>query len=101
MLQVALWLRNIVTRGVAIVPSLIICLLAGTEGANTLIIASSVVLSFHLPFALIPLLKFTSAEITMGDFRNSKAVRFTRIPATSRFCCFSIYAHDSSPACDG
>ena len=70
-LKIALWKRNLLTRAVAIVPSLVICLLAGKGGANTLIIVSSVILSFQLPFALIPLLKFTSSKIVMGEHQNS------------------------------
>jgi len=68
-----LWLRNLVTRLVAIVPSLCVSLLAGERGSQDLIVASSVALSFQLPFALVPLLKFTSSEKVMGPhLRNGK-----------------------------
>ncbi|KNC84576.1 hypothetical protein, variant [Sphaeroforma arctica JP610] len=76
-IKIELWLRNLFTRAVAIVPSLVICLIAGTDGANTLIIVSSVILSFQLPFALIPLLKFTSSSTTMGIHKNSKMMVIT------------------------
>ena len=61
-----LWLRNLVTRLAAIVPSLCVAVLAGERGAQDLIVASSVALSFQLPFALVPLLKFTSSPKVMG-----------------------------------
>jgi len=65
-------LRNLVTRSVAIVPSLLCTLIAGEEGSEGLIIFSSVVLSFQLPFALLPLLKLTSSSSFMGpNFVNS------------------------------
>lgn len=66
--------RNILTRCVAIVPSLLVSVLAGKGGSNLLIIISSIVLSFQLPFALIPLLKFTQSEAVMGEHRNSSAM---------------------------
>eukprot|EP00124_Ichthyophonus_hoferi_P002855 Ihof_evm8s215 gene=Ihof_evmTU8s215 len=70
-LKIVLWQRNLLTRAVAIIPSLTISILAGVKGANTLIIVSSVILSFQLPYALVPLLKFTSSEVTMGQHKNS------------------------------
>merc|ERR1712054_574522 len=50
-------LRNFVTRSVAIVPSLVASLVAGEAGSEALIVFSSVVLAFQLPFAVIPLIK--------------------------------------------
>eukprot|EP00127_Corallochytrium_limacisporum_P002646 Clim_evm82s134 gene=Clim_evmTU82s134 len=70
-IKIAAWKRNILTRTVAIGPSLLICLLAGDRGANLLIVVSSVILSFQLPFALVPLLRFTSDPEIMGRFVNS------------------------------
>eukprot|EP00245_Coleochaete_scutata_P003495 TRINITY_DN1511_c0_g2_i2.p1 TRINITY_DN1511_c0_g2~~TRINITY_DN1511_c0_g2_i2.p1 ORF type:complete len:568 (-),score=102.99 TRINITY_DN1511_c0_g2_i2:532-2235(-) len=64
------WLRNFLTRCVAILPSLFVALIGGTRGAGRLIIISSMVLSFELPFALLPLLKFTSSPVKMGPFVN-------------------------------
>ncbi|KAI5072368.1 hypothetical protein GOP47_0012474 [Adiantum capillus-veneris] len=69
-LQMTPWKRNLLTRCVAIVPSLIAALIGGPRGAGSLIIISSIVLSFELPFALIPLLKFTSNEKKMGLHKN-------------------------------
>lgn len=72
-LKMSMWKRNLITRSIAILPSLIVALLAGQSGSSALIILSSAILSFQLPFALIPLIKFTSSEIKMGEFANSRA----------------------------
>ncbi|XP_026386226.1 metal transporter Nramp6-like isoform X3 [Papaver somniferum] len=65
------WIRNFLTRCLAIVPSLIVALIGGSAGAGKLIIIASMILSFELPFALIPLLKFTSCKNKMGSHANS------------------------------
>ncbi|CAI5995341.1 unnamed protein product [Closterium sp. NIES-65] len=67
-LRISTWLRNLITRLIAIVPALLVALLFGANGASLLIILCSIVSSFGLPFALIPLLKFTSTTLKMGMF---------------------------------
>ncbi|KAK8293897.1 hypothetical protein V6Z12_D06G219600 [Gossypium hirsutum] len=57
------WVRNIMTRCIAITPSLIVSIIGGSQGAGRLIIIASMILSFELPFALIPLLKFKNVFI--------------------------------------
>ncbi|WOH09945.1 hypothetical protein DCAR_0729406 [Daucus carota subsp. sativus] len=71
------WLRNLLTRSLAIVPSLIVALIGGSSGAGELIIITSMILSFELPFALVPLLKFTSSKTKMGLYANSIALAAT------------------------
>ncbi|XWS20530.1 hypothetical protein CRYUN_Cryun31cG0109100 [Craigia yunnanensis] len=73
-LRLTPWIRNLLTRSLAIVPSLIVAVISGSAGAGKLIIISSMILSFELPFALIPLLKFTSSKTKMGTYVNSIAV---------------------------
>ncbi|KAL2338210.1 hypothetical protein Fmac_012656 [Flemingia macrophylla] len=70
-LRLKSWIRNLLTRCIAIVPSLIVALIGGSAGAGKLIIIASMILSFELPFALIPLLKFTSSKTKMGEHVNS------------------------------
>ncbi|PWZ41901.1 Metal transporter Nramp1 [Zea mays] len=65
------WLRNLMTRSIAIIPSLIVAIIGGSSGAGRLVIIASMILSFELPFALIPLLKFSSSSSTMGQHKNS------------------------------
>ncbi|GMQ09217.1 hypothetical protein CsSME_00052672 [Camellia sinensis var. sinensis] len=73
-LRLKTWIRNFLTRCLAIVPSLIVALIGGSAGAGQLIIIASMILSFELPFALIPLLKFTSSKTKMGTHANSIAI---------------------------
>ncbi|KAI4972291.1 metal transporter Nramp1-like [Hordeum vulgare subsp. vulgare] len=65
------WVRNLMTRSIAIVPSLVVSIIGGSSGAGRLIIIASMILSFELPFALIPLLKFSSSRNKMGQSNNS------------------------------
>ncbi|XXG60695.1 hypothetical protein AAC387_Pa04g2536 [Persea americana] len=70
-LKMKKWIRNLLTRCVAITPSLIVSIIGGSSGAGRLIIIASMILSFELPFALIPLLKFSSSKTKMGPHKNS------------------------------
>ncbi|KAL5982761.1 hypothetical protein ACLOJK_016837 [Asimina triloba] len=70
-LKMKKWVRNLTTRSVAIIPSLIVSIIGGSSGAGRLIIIASMILSFELPFALIPLLKFSSSRTKMGPHKNS------------------------------
>lgn len=64
------WLRRAVTRCLAIVPAALTVYWAGDAGTYRLIIFSQVVLSMQLPFAVIPLVHFTSDRKRMGQFAN-------------------------------
>ncbi|XP_059630231.1 metal transporter Nramp7.2-like [Cornus florida] len=70
-LKMRKWLRNLMTRCIAIIPSLIVSIIGGSQGAGRLIIIASMILSFELPFALIPLLKFSNGSTKMGPHKNS------------------------------
>ncbi|KAB1221095.1 Metal transporter Nramp5 [Morella rubra] len=70
-LKMKKWIRNLMTRCIAITPSLIVSIIGGSSGAGRLIIIASMILSFELPFALIPLLKFSSSTTKMGPHKNS------------------------------
>ena len=61
------WLRRVVTRACAIVPALALCAAGGEDGAFTLLLASQVVLSVALPFAIVPLVRLTSDRARMGE----------------------------------
>ncbi|KAI3821385.1 hypothetical protein L1987_08952 [Smallanthus sonchifolius] len=73
-LKMRKWLRNLVTRSIAITPSLIVSIIGGSAGAGRLIVIASMILSFELPFALIPLLKFSSSATKMGPHKNSMII---------------------------
>ena len=60
------WLRRLITRALAIVPAVICAATYGESGTAKLLILSQVVLSLQLPFAVIPLVIFTSEKKKMG-----------------------------------
>jgi manganese transport protein len=60
------WLRRLVTRAVAIVPAALVTILYGESETAKLLILSQVVLSFQLPFAVVPLVSFTADRAKMG-----------------------------------
>jgi manganese transport protein len=62
------WLRRLLTRMIAIVPAVIVVALYGEQGTGALLILSQVILSLQLPFAVIPLVRFTTDRYKMGDF---------------------------------
>ncbi len=64
------WLRRIITRGLAIIPALIMIAVVGEGSLTKLLVLSQVVLSIQLPFAVIPLVLFTSLRSRMGVFVN-------------------------------
>jgi manganese transport protein len=69
-LRIRPWLRRLMTRLIAIIPAIIVVWLYGERGTGPLIILSQVILSLQLPFAVIPLVMFTSDPHKMGRFVN-------------------------------
>lgn len=68
------WLRRLITRSLAIIPAVVVIALMGDKGTYKLLILSQVVLSLQLPFAVVPLIKFTSSRVKMGPFANPRPV---------------------------
>jgi len=64
------WLRRLITRGVAIIPAVVIIGIFGESQTTQLLVASQVVLSMQLGFAVWPLMRFTGERAKMGEFRN-------------------------------
>jgi manganese transport protein len=69
------WLRRLITRAMAIVPAALTIYVAGERSTFGLLILSQVILSMQLPFAIIPLIHFTSDRTRMGSFANAAWVR--------------------------
>src|ERR1700720_3984730 len=65
------WIRRLITRAMAITPAVIVIGFAGEGKVTSLIVLSQVILSFQLPFAVIPLIQFTGNRAKMGEFANS------------------------------
>src|SRR5712671_537835 len=66
------WLRRLITRSIAIIPAALVIGFAGENKVTSLLILSQVILSFQLPFAVIPLIQFTGDRSKMGEFANSR-----------------------------
>jgi len=73
-LRLPSWARRLLTRGIAIVPVVIVTALYGESGTGQLLVFSQVILSMQLPFAVIPLVRFVSDRRKMGDFAISRPV---------------------------
>lgn len=69
------FLRRLLTRMIAIVPAVITLMQSGEHGTMDLLVISQVVLSLQLPFAIIPLIHFTSDSKSMGKFANKMWVK--------------------------
>jgi manganese transport protein len=74
--HVPAWVRRAVTA----VPSLIVLSLPVSTGQ--VLIYSQVVLSFGIPFALVPLLLVTRDRSVMGDMTNRRATSFAMLVVT-------------------
>jgi manganese transport protein len=64
------WGRRLITRGLAILPAILIIGLRGGSSVNDLLVLSQVVLALQLPFAMFPLLHFTCSRKRMGRWQN-------------------------------
>ncbi len=64
------WLRRLITRTLAIIPAVLIIGIRGNSSVTDLLVLSQVVLALQLPFAMFPLLQFTSSRQRMGKWRN-------------------------------
>ncbi len=69
------WLRRLVTRLTAIIPTLIVVAIYGEHGTARLLILSQVILSMQLSFAVFPLVAFTSNREKMGEFVSAGWIR--------------------------
>jgi manganese transport protein len=67
-LRIPRWARRLLTRGIAIVPVLVVTAFYGERGTAQLLVFSQVILSMQLPFAVVPLVKFVSDKRKMGKF---------------------------------
>ena len=75
-LQLSPWKRVAITRSIALVPAILVALLSASNSglADTLDQYLNILQSVQLPFAVLPLLRFTSASSIMGDFANTRAL---------------------------
>lgn len=69
-MQLAPWLRRLITRGIAIIPAAGVTIFYGDSGTAELLILTQVVLSLQLSFAVFPLVMFTADKAKMGELRS-------------------------------
>jgi manganese transport protein len=69
------WLRRMITRSLAIIPTIIVVAVTGEQGTEKLLILSQVILSLQLSFAVIPLVIFTGSRARMGEFVNGRKLQ--------------------------
>ncbi len=69
-IRVKPWLRRLVTRSLAIIPAMLMIRATGGQQTTNLLVFSQIVLSMQLPFAVFPLVMFTSDPKKMGEFAS-------------------------------
>jgi len=75
-IRITPWLRRLITRMLAIIPAIIVIVVAGESATTRLLLVSQVVLSMQLSFAVVPLVQFTGNASLMGEFVNARWIRF-------------------------
>ncbi|WP_163654632.1 Nramp family divalent metal transporter [Listeria sp. PSOL-1] len=85
------WLRRMITRLLAVIPVFIVTLIAGEKGTGSLLLWSQVILSLQLPFAVVPLVLFTSDKKKMGEFANTFSVKMLAWLATLVIVALNIF----------
>jgi manganese transport protein len=71
-LKMPAWGRRLITRGIAIVPAMFVTVCWGEDGVSKLLLLSQVLLSLQLPFAIVPLIRFTASRKIMGEFASDR-----------------------------
>ncbi len=85
------WLRRLITRLIAIIPALVTVGLYGERGSGALLILSQVILSLQLPFAVFPLVLFTSDRRKMGDLVAPKWMVFLAWPVAVLIAALNVW----------
>ena len=74
-LKIPCWQRRLLTRALALVPAFVGVWWFGDDAIGRMLVLSQVVLSFQLPFAMWPLIRFTSDRGMMGDHANGPLLK--------------------------
>lgn len=89
-------MRRLFTRCLGLIPSMIVAIVVGKDGVNTLLVASQVVLSIVLPFIVFPLIWLTSSKSIM----SVKKPRFSPPPSNDHSPASPAIAQDSEATTD-
>jgi manganese transport protein len=85
------WVRRLITRTLAIVPAAFIIGLRGDASVTDLLTLSQVVLALQLPFAMLPLLQFTSSAKHMGPWKNGWLLMTAGWASAILILCMDLY----------
>ena len=85
------WVRRLITRSLAIVPAVFVIGVRGESSVTDLLILSQVVLALQLPFAMFPLLHFTSSRKRMGTWKNGWFLMITGWGSALLIAALDIY----------
>ncbi|HVM60370.1 MAG TPA: Nramp family divalent metal transporter [Verrucomicrobiae bacterium] len=86
------WVRRLVTRALAVLPAILIISVRGNGSVTDLVNLSQVVLCIELPFAMFPLLQFTSSRKRMGRWRNGWFLLITGWGSAILITAMDIYS---------
>jgi manganese transport protein len=89
-LRMPRWARRTLARALAIVPAAAVAALYGNEGTGRLLILSQVILTLQLPFAIVPLIRFTGNRALMGPFANGRLLQFIAWAAAALILAVSV-----------
>lgn len=90
-LRISPWKRRLITRLIAVIPAFVVTWIAGAKGTGELLLWSQVVLSLQLPFAVVPLVLFTSDKNKMGEFANKMPVKILAWACTALIIALNIF----------
>ncbi|MCI1923774.1 MAG: Nramp family divalent metal transporter [Lentilactobacillus buchneri] len=92
-LRMPMWAQRLLTRLLSVTPVLIFAIYYhGNEAKiENLLTLSQVFLSVALPFAIIPLVKYTSDKKLMGEFANKSWVKYCAWTATVVLIGLNVY----------
>jgi manganese transport protein len=85
------WVRRLITRTLAILPAVFIIGVRGDSSVTDLLTLSQVVLALQLPFAMFPLLQFTSSRNRMGLWKNGKILLIAGWASASLITVMDIF----------
>jgi manganese transport protein len=102
-LRINPWVRRLITRLIAIIPTVIVILIYGDEEVDALLIFSQVILSLQLGFAVIPLIHFVSDKSKMGEFVINPITKIMAwmIAAVLIYLNFKMLVNEALPVFEG
>lgn len=84
------WARRLITRGLAVVPVLLVTSFYGEQEVSKLLVFSQVILSMQLPFAVVPLIRFVSDRKLMGGLVTGRGVTVVAWIVAILICAINI-----------